>query len=94
MERSDAGSTSAGALYAVAAYVIWGIAPVYWKALPGVPTSQILAHRVLWSCVFGLLLLLVIASSRRGARSVSRDIVMRADTLGFLAEHLGLDPLN
>jgi chloramphenicol-sensitive protein RarD len=48
-----------GVLAAVGAYVLWGILPLYWKALRSVPAIQILSHRVIWSCLFllGLLLL-------------------------------------
>jgi chloramphenicol-sensitive protein RarD len=63
-DRSAPSSASAGVLYALGAYGIWGIAPVYWKALEVVPATQILAHRVLWSVLVGLLLLLL---TRRGS---------------------------
>ena len=43
-----------GALFALAAYVLWGVLPAYWKVLAHVPTPQVLAHRVLWSLVFTL----------------------------------------
>lgn len=46
-----------GALYAAGAYIIWGLLPLYWKALHDVPASQILSHRIVWSLVFvGLVL--------------------------------------
>lgn len=48
-----------GALYAAAAYMIWGFLPLYWKALHQVPAREILAHRILWSFLFVTLLLLV-----------------------------------
>lgn len=41
-----------GVIYAAAAYVLWGVFPLYWKALSGVPAQQILAHRIVWSLVF------------------------------------------
>jgi len=48
-----------GVLYALGAYFIWGVLPVYWKALIEVPATQILAQRVIWSVFFlGLLILL------------------------------------
>jgi chloramphenicol-sensitive protein RarD len=46
-----------GTLYVLAAYVIWGLLPIYWKALKAVPVQEILAHRVFWSFVFAALLL-------------------------------------
>lgn len=48
-----------GILSAVVTYVLWGILPVYWKALQSVPALEILCHRTLWSLVFvGILLAL------------------------------------
>jgi chloramphenicol-sensitive protein RarD len=46
-----------GTLYVLAAFVSWGLLPVYWKALQSVPAHEILAHRVFWSFVFVSLLL-------------------------------------
>ena len=34
---------------AVAAFVLWGLMPLYWHALRAVPSSQILLHRIVWS---------------------------------------------
>ena len=46
-----------GILYAAGAYILWGLLPLYWKALHDVPSSQIVAHRLVWSLVFvGLVL--------------------------------------
>jgi chloramphenicol-sensitive protein RarD len=47
----------AGALYAALAYGTWGLLPVYWKALTGVPLVEVLAHRVFGTVVFSVLLL-------------------------------------
>lgn len=41
-----------GLLAAIAAYVMWGLFPLYWILLKGVPALQIIAHRVLWCGVF------------------------------------------
>ncbi|MCZ4305595.1 EamA family transporter RarD [Zoogloeaceae bacterium G21618-S1] len=37
---------------ALAAFTIWGLAPLYFKAVGTVPADEIVAHRVLWSVVF------------------------------------------
>lgn len=47
-----------GLFYGVGAYLAWGFLPLYWKALQAVPPGHILAHRVLWSFIFALGLLL------------------------------------
>ena len=41
-----------GTLYVLAAFVAWGLLPVYWKALQSIPAREILAHRIFWSFVF------------------------------------------
>jgi chloramphenicol-sensitive protein RarD len=41
-----------GIAYAVVAYVLWGVFPVYFKALQHVAATEILAHRMVWSLAF------------------------------------------
>ena len=48
-------ATRTGSIYATAAFVFWGLTPIYYKLLPHVPPAEILAHRVVWSVVFGAL---------------------------------------
>jgi chloramphenicol-sensitive protein RarD len=36
---------------AIGAFVIWGLFPLYLKPLAGVPTLQIMAHRIVWCCL-------------------------------------------
>lgn len=40
---------SKGMWYALSAYLLWGILPVYLKAVQTVPSAQILGHRIVWS---------------------------------------------
>lgn len=40
-----------GIFYALVAYLMWGLAPIYFKYLEHVPVTEILAHRVIWSVV-------------------------------------------
>lgn len=54
--RYETGSASAGMLYALAAYGIWGAAPMYWKAVEALPASELLGHRIVWSCAVGIVL--------------------------------------
>jgi chloramphenicol-sensitive protein RarD len=37
--------------YAASAYAFWGGFPIYWKFLAGVPSLQLICHRIVWSCV-------------------------------------------
>ena len=47
----------AGVVYAVLAYGAWGFVPIYWKWLTHISSSELLAHRVLWTVVFCALML-------------------------------------
>lgn len=63
MNKNDPGTASSNAYRsglqaALAAYVAWGLLPVYWKLLGGVPALEILSHRILWSLVFVTVILL------------------------------------
>ena len=46
-----------GLAAASTAFVIWGVLPLYLKQLQHVPALQITAHRLVWGCLFGMLLL-------------------------------------
>lgn len=53
-----------GVIFAIVAYTIWGLAPIYFKAVGHVPAFEILAHRIIWA--FVLVLILIIATGRMG----------------------------
>ncbi len=42
----------AGLFFAGSAFFIWGLSPIYWKALGSVPSFEVLMHRMVWSFVF------------------------------------------
>lgn len=46
-------------LYALSAFVMWGLLPLYFKDLSQLSAQEILFHRVIWSAILGTLLLLV-----------------------------------
>ncbi|MGB0099817.1 MAG: EamA family transporter RarD [Nocardioides sp.] len=61
-----------GFTYGVVAYVIWGTFPLYWPLLEPAGAGEILAHRVLWSCL--TMGVLVVALRRTGQlRAILRD---------------------
>jgi chloramphenicol-sensitive protein RarD len=55
---------NAGVLSAILAFLCWGLFPLYFHALGDVPPLQILAHRMLWSLLF---LVIVLAVRRQWA---------------------------
>jgi chloramphenicol-sensitive protein RarD len=64
----SASTAGAGIAFGAAAYIWWGMAVFWFKAINYVPEFEILAHRILWSSVF-LVLILVLA--RRGGDIVA-----------------------
>lgn len=62
MSQATTKTPRSGFGFALAAYVVWGAFPLYFKALHPVSASEILAHRILWSAVF---LALLVTATRR-----------------------------
>lgn len=73
---------------AVATYTIWGLLPLYFRLLHGVPAVQVLANRVLWS--LGILAVVVLAA-RRGA---AIRAAARGRTLALLGASATLISVN
>lgn len=62
----------AGAIYGIAAYVAWGLFPIYFKAVKEVDAGEILCHRIVWSAVF-LVGLMGLRGRLGEARAALRD---------------------
>lgn len=50
---------TAGVIYAVSAYTLWGILPIYWKLVSSVSPMEILSDRIVWAFVFTILIIAV-----------------------------------
>ncbi len=72
--------TVAGVLYAGSAFLVWGLSPVYWKAMRSVPALEIVTHRVVWSFLF--LVMLTLVQHRWGE---FKDVLKTPRTLLILA---------
>ena len=48
----DQSQRRAGLIFGVSAYLLWGVLPLYFKALDHVGPLEIVAHRIVWSLVF------------------------------------------
>ena len=51
-----------GILYAIGAYLMWGLFPLYWKQLETIPALQLIGHRIAWSFI---LLIVVVFVTRQ-----------------------------
>ncbi len=56
---SEAKRSIIGLSCALPAYLIWGLSPIYFKTLKSVPAFEILMHRIIWSFVFLLPVILL-----------------------------------
>lgn len=77
--RKTAHASGAGFTLGLTAYALWGVLPVYFKALASIPAVDIVAHRVLWSLPF----LAVLITATRAWGKV-RTACSRPRTLGIL----------
>jgi chloramphenicol-sensitive protein RarD len=57
-------------LYAVGAYTLWGVFPIYWKMIQGVPALEIVGHRMVWS----FLLILIVIWMMKGLSPIASSI--------------------
>jgi chloramphenicol-sensitive protein RarD len=48
-----------GLLAAIGAFIIWGLLPLYWKSISAAIPVEIICHRITWSTVVTILLLLM-----------------------------------
>jgi chloramphenicol-sensitive protein RarD len=47
--KPDHNTERFGVAFALAAYIFWGLAPIYFKQIQSVAAMEIIAHRILWS---------------------------------------------
>ncbi|WP_106495939.1 EamA family transporter RarD [Lentibacillus sp. Marseille-P4043] len=60
MNRSE---EKMGIIYTAFAYLLWGFLPIYWKLVNNVPAGEILAHRIVWSFLFMVVVILLLRKS-------------------------------
>ena len=71
-EQSAESRARAGFFYGLAAYGLWGVMPIYFKWLQGVPSVDIVAHRIVWSLIV-LIILVSLARAWDQIRSAIRS---------------------
>ncbi|WP_298065775.1 EamA family transporter RarD [uncultured Mailhella sp.] len=69
-ERAGA---AAGAAAGFSAHLLWGVAVLFWPLLADMSPVSIMAHRMIWSCVF-MGLLLLFAGQIRGLCSLTKEL--------------------
>ncbi len=81
-------ATRSGLILGIGAYALWGLLPLYLRLLRGVPSLEVLAHRIVWS----LLLLVAIVAVTRRAGAIRA--AARGRTLALLAASATLIAIN
>ena len=83
------GAPRAGTAAAVAAFLMWGLFPLYWKLLAAVPALEVVAHRTAWGLVS-----VAVWVTLRGRWADARAVASRPGTilrLGGSAVLIGLN---
>lgn len=84
MNMSENSTTKSGVINAICAYSLWGVAPIYFKLLSDIPSADILVHRIIWS----FLLLVVIVISMGQWRKVQQIFATPKKLFWLLATSL------
>lgn len=71
--------TQQGYLYAVLAFLMWGMAPIYFKQIESIAALEILTHRVIWSVLF---LILIVFAARQWHQI--QHVIKKPKLLGML----------
>ncbi len=77
--EATAPETTKGVLFGLSAYTLWGCFPLYFALFAGVPSYEVLIHRVVWSCLF-----LAIVVSALGRWAPVRSALAEPRKLGFV----------
>jgi chloramphenicol-sensitive protein RarD len=73
-----------GLLFALGAYFIWGLFPIYWKTIQHVPALQLIGHRIVWSFLL-LMLILSVGGNIKGLAAKMTDLkILRIYALAAL----------
>ncbi len=74
----------AGVAAGAGAYILWGFLPLYWKLINHVPSEEILAHRMIWSFVFMLIVLMFLRRIKKFVTELKELIANKKKLIGLL----------
>ena len=77
-DRRPSEPSAAGLGYALLAYGSWGLFPLFWKQLEHIPSLEVVAHRVVWSCAAYVVLVLALRRGRELSRALVSWATLRA----------------
>ncbi|WP_449540483.1 EamA family transporter RarD [Ferdinandcohnia sp. Marseille-Q9671] len=88
MNQDDTKEYKIGVIYTAIAYVAWGVLPLYWKLVDTIPPVEILAHRIVWSLLFVLGIILVLNKGKQLVTSLKDTVKNKTKVIGVIASSL------
>jgi chloramphenicol-sensitive protein RarD len=84
--------TPAGLAFAVGAYLLWGILPLYMKLVAHVPATEVVAHRIIWSLPIAAAVLIALrrTDTLREALRSPRTLAMGCVTAALITLNWGI----
>ena len=81
-----------GLAFALSAYVMWGLLPLYMKALSHIPAAEVVAHRVIWAVPIAGLLLIVLrrTDDLMAALRSPKTLLMACVTAALISVNWGI----
>lgn len=73
-----------GVFIAIAAYLIWGVSPIYWKFIEDVPAVEIVGYRMVFSFLFVVTVVLL----KKGGRNITEIFHRRRSLVLFFLSAL------
>lgn len=70
-------SIKVGVICALAAYGMWGFAPIYFKMLMHMPAPEILVHRIVWSVLILIALVVVTGQGKKVIDALANNRVLQ-----------------
>jgi len=89
---ADPEDTSQGLAFAVGAYFLWGLMPLYMKAMAHIPAAEIVVHRIIWSVPVGAIVLILLGrtDTLREAFRSPRTLMMGCVTAALISVNWGI----
>ena len=91
LPAAGTGDTRDGFLFALSAYLLWGLLPLFMKAVAHLPSTEVLAHRILWSVPIAAVVLVAIRRTEDFRRAIRtpRMLAMAAVTATLISLNWG-----
>ena len=88
----QSGDTPKGRGFALGAYFLWGLLPIYMKMLSHIGPAEVVAHRIIWSVPIAGILLIILGRTKdlRVAISNPSMLIMGCFTAGLITINWGI----